>query len=108
MAEAVVDFANEILTTLNRLMKKHRGVTRCLRSCSQSFGPNMPKCYYSIFLLSLMHLKVMHKWINRLFDMLCDLLKMSHLDYDKVPHSYYNAKKEVACNWAWVRINPYV
>ena len=27
-----------------------------------------------------MHLKVVNKWTNRSFDMLCDLLKLSHLE----------------------------
>ena len=42
-----------------------------------------------------MHLKFVHKWINRSFDMLCNLLKMSHLDQNKFLDSYYDAKKKL-------------
>ena len=47
------------------------------------------------FLVKLMHLKVMHKWTNRSFDMLCELLKISHPEGNKVPNSYYDAKRKL-------------
>ena len=42
-----------------------------------------------------MHLKVMHKWTNRSFDMLCELLNISYPEGNKVPDSYYDAKRKL-------------
>ena len=47
------------------------------------------------FLVKLMHLKVMHKWTNRSFDMLCQLLKISHPEGNKVPDSHYDARRKL-------------
>ena len=43
-----------------------------------------------------MHLKVLHKWTNRSFDMLLKLLKEAFPEGCKLPDSHYAAKKLLA------------
>ena len=42
-----------------------------------------------------MHIKVLNKWINTLFDQLLELLTISHPDRNTIPDSHYDAKKKL-------------
>ena len=57
--------------------------------------PGCPNMSSFAFLVKLMHLKVLHKWTNRSFDALCDMLKASHPRGNKVPDSHYDAKRKL-------------
>ena len=48
---------------------------------------------HRIFLVKLMHLKVFHKWTNKSFDSLLNLLKEALPKDNKLPVSHYNPKK---------------
>ena len=47
------------------------------------------------FIIKLMHIKVLNKWTNSLFDQLLEFLKTSHLDENKISDSHYDAKKKL-------------
>ena len=58
------------------------------------FWPRSFKISSFNFLVKLMHLKVAHKWTNQSFDMLCDFLRISNPEGNKVPKSHYDVKKK--------------
>ena len=66
-----------------------------------NFYPNFPPLTFFLphFHLTKYILKILYKWINRLFDLLCDLLKMSITDYNKVSDTCYDAKKKLCALW---------
>lgn len=47
------------------------------------------------FNVKLMHINVLNKWTNSLFDQLLELLKISHLNEIKILDSHYKAKKKL-------------
>ena len=57
--------------------------------------PGCKKFFTLTFLVKLMHIKVLNRWMNKSFDMLLELLKDSFSNDTKIPSSYYEARKKL-------------
>ena len=102
MADALLDLTNEMNFESGDADDRTEEVDEEAMSYEEHFEelqselwPGCTKMSSLNFLVKLMHLKVMHKWTNRSFDMLCELLKISHPEGNKVPDSYYDAKRKL-------------
>ena len=49
--------------------------------------------FFFIFIVKLMHVKVLNRWSNKSFDMLLQILKKAFPEGANIPASYYDAKK---------------
>ena len=80
LEDALLDLANEMNFELEDTDDRTEEVDEEAMSYEEHFGelqselgPRCTKMFSLNFLVKLMHLKVMHKWTNRSFDMLCKL-----------------------------------